>query len=110
MICLISLQWVLFGYSLSFGPTKGGWIGSLAWAGLSGVGQEPNADYAATVPHQAFMIFQMMFAVITPALIIGAYAERMKFAAFCLFSLLWSTLVYDPVCHWVWGVGGMIRT
>ncbi len=109
MICVVTLQWVAFGYSLAFGPSHGGWIGGLTWAGLRGVGLEPNPDYAATVPHQAFMAFQMMFAVITPALIIGAYAERMKFISFCLFSLLWTTLVYDPVCHWVWGVGGMIR-
>jgi Amt family ammonium transporter len=73
------------------------------------VGVEPNADYAATVPHQAFMIFQLMFAIITPGLIIGAFAERMKFSSFVLFSLLWATLVYNPVCHWVWAVGGFIR-
>ena len=109
MICLISIQWVVLGYSLSFGPDIKGFIGNLSWMGLNGVGQEPNADYAATIPHQVFMIFQMMFAIITPALILGAFAERMKFAAFCVFSLLWATLVYDPICHWVWGVGGFIR-
>ncbi len=109
ILCLLSVQWVVFGYSLAFGPDVGGVIGSLKWAFLSGVGQEPNADYAATVPHQAFMIFQAMFAVITPALILGAFAERMKFSAFCVFSLLWATLVYDPVAHWVWGVGGFMR-
>ncbi len=108
ILCLISLQWVLFGYSLAFGPDKGGIIGGLEWVGLRGVGASPNADYAATIPHQAFMIFQMMFAVITPALIIGAFAERMKFSAFCVFSLLWATLVYDPVAHWVWGKGGFL--
>ena len=107
--CLVSLQWVLFGYSLSFGPDHHGWIGTLAWAGLRGVGAEPNMDYAATIPHQAFMIYQAMFAMITPALILGAFAERMKFSAFCVFTLLWSTLVYDPVAHWVWGVGGFLR-
>lgn len=107
--CLITLQWVLFGYSLSFGPDHGGWIGTLAWAGLRDVGLEPNINYAATVPHQAFMIYQAMFAIITPALILGAFAERMKFSAYCLFILLWSTLVYDPVAHWVWGVGGFLR-
>ncbi len=106
---LVSIQWVLFGYSLSFGPDIGGFIGSLDWVGLSGVGMEPNADYAATIPHQAFMIFQMMFAIITPALIAGAFAERMKFSAFVIFTLLWTTLVYDPVAHWVWGVGGWLR-
>jgi len=107
--CIISLQWVLFGYSLAFGPDWKGVIGSLGWAGLSGVGAAPNADYAPTVPHSAFMIFQAMFAVITPGLIIGAFAERMKFSSFAVFSLLWATLVYDPICHWVWGVGGFLR-
>ena len=107
--CLISVQWVLWGYTLSFGPDVGSWIGSLDWLGLKGVGAGPNPDYAATIPHQAFMIFQMMFAVITPALIIGAFAERMKFIPFAVFTLLWATVVYDPVCHWVWGVGGFIR-
>jgi Amt family ammonium transporter len=108
LMCAVTLQWV-FGYSLSFGPDIKGLIGNLDWAMLKNVGLEPNADYAGTIPHQAFMIFQMMFAVITPALIIGAFAERMKFAAFVVFMLLWSTIVYDPVCHWVWGIGGFIR-
>ena len=109
ILCLISLQWVLFGYSLSFGPDKGSIIGGLDWAFLKNVGLTPNADYAGTIPHQIFMMFQMMFAVITPALILGAFAERMKFSAFCVFILLWATIVYDPVAHWVWGVGGFIR-
>ncbi len=109
MICLITLQWVIFGYSLSFGPDIKGLIGSLSWLGLKGVGHMPNSDYAATIPHQTFMIYQAMFAIITPALILGAFAERMKFPAFCLFSILWATLVYDPVCHWVWAVGGFLR-
>lgn len=109
IMAVISVQWVLFGYSLSFGPETGFW-GGLQWAGLQGVGQEVYADYSATIPHYAFMIFQMMFAVITPALIIGAIAERMKFTSFLLFTLLWSTLIYDPLCHWVWGLGGWIRT
>jgi Amt family ammonium transporter len=109
IVCVISLQWVLFGYSLAFGPDTGwGIIGSLKWAGLNFVDGQPNADYAATIPHQAFMIFQGMFAVITPALIIGAFAERMKFSAFLLFILLWATLVYDPLAHWVWGQGGWL--
>ncbi|HEY4706776.1 MAG TPA: ammonia channel protein, partial [Thermodesulfobacteriota bacterium] len=95
-LCIISIQWVLWGYSLAFGTDNWGLIGGLEWAGLSGVGQEPNADYAATIPHQAFMIFQMMFAVITTALITGAFAERMKFSAFVIFTLLWTTIVYDP--------------
>lgn len=109
-MCLITVQWVLIGYTLSFGPDVKGWIGNLSWLGLRGVGLMPNPDYAATVPHQAFMVFQMMFAIITPALILGAFAERMKFGAFCIFTLLWATIVYNPVCHWVWGVGGWLRT
>jgi Amt family ammonium transporter len=110
-ICLgvITIQWVLYGYSLSFGPDIGGLIGSLAWIGLKGVGLEPYPDYAATVPHQAFMIFQMMFAVITPALITGAFAERFRFKTYLLFLILWATFVYDPLAHWVWAVGGWIR-
>jgi Amt family ammonium transporter len=110
MLALISVQWVLWGYSLSFGPDKGGLIGGLEWVGLAGVGAEPNATYAATIPHQAFMVYQMMFAVITPALISGAFAERKRFKSFALFSLLWATLVYDPVAHWVWADGGWLRS
>jgi len=108
-LCVISLQWVLWGYSLAFKSGSSPFIGDLSWVLLQGVGLEPNADYAATIPHQAFMIFQMMFAVITPALIIGAFAERMKFSAYILFTILWATFVYDPVCHMVWAVGGYIR-
>lgn len=108
ILCLISVQWVLYGYSLSFAPGRGFW-GSLEWAGLSGVGSAPYADYAPTISHQLFMVFQMMFAIITPALIVGAFAERMKFSAFVIFTLLWATFVYDPVCHWVWGVGGWLK-
>jgi len=109
LVCLITLQWVLFGYSLAFGPDIKGFIGNLDWALLNNVGAAPNADYAGTIPHSVFMMFQMMFAIITPALIVGAFAERMKFAAFALFSLLWATIVYDPLAHWVWGVDGFIR-
>lgn len=109
VLCLISIQWILWGYSLSFGPDKGHFIGSLAWFGLKGVGMAPNPDYAATIPHMLFMVYQMMFAVITPALITGAFAERMKFSTYVIFTLLWATLVYDPVCHWVWGSGGWLR-
>jgi ammonium transporter, Amt family len=109
LVAVISLQWVLFGYSLAFGPDHGGVIGGLSWVGLHGVGLTPNPDYAATIPHQLFMVYQMMFAVITPALIIGAFAERMKFSAFLLFSLLWATIVYDPMAHWVWGAGGFLK-
>ncbi|MGD0661267.1 MAG: ammonium transporter [Syntrophorhabdales bacterium] len=108
ILCVLSIQWVLFGYSLAFAPGKGFW-GGFAWAGLCGVGLDVYKDYAPTIPHQAFMIFQAMFAVITPALIIGAFAERMKFSAFLLFTLLWATFVYDPIAHWVWGVGGWLK-
>ncbi len=108
-MALVSVQWVLIGYSLAFGPDKGGVIGGLEWAGLRGVGLEPVA-YAPTVPHQAFMMFQLMFAIITPALITGAFAERMKFSAYIVFALAWTTLVYDPVAHWVWADGGWLRT
>jgi Amt family ammonium transporter len=109
ILCLISVQWVLWGYSLAFGPDKGHIIGGLEWLGLNGVGLDPNADYAGTIPHQAFMVFQLMFAVITPALITGAFAERMKFSAFLVFILLWATFIYDPLAHWVWAVGGWLR-
>ncbi len=108
VICLVTVQWALFGYSLAFGPDVKGLIGNLDWAFLRNVGADPFAGYAATIPHSVFMIFQAMFAVITPALILGAFAERMKFSAFCLFLVLWSTLVYDPVAHWVWGLGGFL--
>ena len=110
ILCLISVQWVLWGYSLAFGPDfKGlGIIGDLSWVGLNGVGFAPNKDYAATIPHQVYMVFQMMFAVITPALITGAFAERKRFKAFVVFSLLWATFVYDPIAHWVWGHGGWL--
>jgi Amt family ammonium transporter len=110
LTCMITIQWVLFGYSLSFSPDAfHGLIGGLSWFGLNHVTTAPNPTYAATVPHQAFMIFQAMFAIVTPGLILGAFAERMKFAPFCLFSLLWATLVYDPVCHWVWSDGGFLK-
>jgi ammonium transporter, Amt family len=108
-LAVITIQWVLYGYSLSFGPDVGHIIGSLAWVGLRGVGLDPFPDYSATVPHQAFMIFQMMFAVITPALITGAIAERFKFKTYLVFLILWATFVYDPLAHWVWGTGGWIR-
>ncbi len=102
LLCLISVQWVVFGYSLSFAP--GGLLGGLQYLLFGGVGQAA-APLAPTVPHLAFAIYQGMFAVITPALITGAFAERMKFSVFVIFSLLWATLVYDPLCHWVWGGG-----
>ena len=109
LMAVMSIQWVLWGYTLAFGPDVGSVIGNLDWLGLVGVGGAPS-DYAPTVPHQAFMIFQGMFAIITPALIAGAVADRMKFSAFLAFALLWATLVYDPLAHWVWGggwIGGM---
>jgi Amt family ammonium transporter len=109
IMAVISIQWVLWGYSLAFGPDHGGLIGGLDWIGLRGVGQEPFETYSKTVPHQAFMLFQMMFAIITPALITGAFAERKKFSAFLLFTVLWATFVYDPLAHWVWGDGGWLK-
>jgi Amt family ammonium transporter len=109
MVGVITIQWVLWGYSVAFGPDVGGLFGSLAWVGLNGVGVEPNADYAATIPHMTFMVYQMMFAIITPALITGAFAERIKFGTFLVFVVLWSTIVYDPLAHWVWGVKGWLR-
>lgn len=109
LIGVVGVQWVLFGYSLAFGPDKWHLIGGLEWAGLRNVGLTPNDTYSSTIPHQAFMIFQMMFAVITPALMTGAFAERMRFKSFLIFTVLWATLVYDPVCHWVWAPGGWLR-
>jgi ammonium transporter, Amt family len=110
IIGLISLEWMLWGYSMAFGPDKFGIIGGLEWVGLRGVGMEPHSTYAPTVPHQVFMIYQCMFAVITPALITGAFAERMRFGPFLLFSLLWATFVYNPLAHWIWGSGGWLST
>jgi Amt family ammonium transporter len=103
-LALVSVIWVLWGYSLAFGPDHGGIIGDFTWFGLVGVGLEPG-PYSDTLPHQAFMVFQLMFAAITPALITGAFAERIKFSAFIAFTVLWSTLIYAPLCHWVWGGG-----
>ena len=109
LMAVITIQWVLWGYSVSFGPDVYGLMGNLSWIGLNGVGLEPNPDYAATIPHQAFMIYQLMFAIITPALITGAFAERIKFSGFLVFTILWATFIYDPLAHWVWGVGGWLR-
>ncbi len=109
LMAVISIQWVLWGYSISFGPDLHGLIGSLSWVGLNGVGLQPYPGYAATIPHQTFMIYQLMFAIITPALITGAVAERIKFSGFLVFMLLWTTFIYDPLAHWVWGVGGWLR-
>ncbi len=105
ILCLITLVWVICGYSLAFGPDVGGVIGSLAWMGLQGVGMEPSPDYASTIPHQVFMVFQLMFAAITVALITGAVAERMNFKALLVFSVVWSLCIYSPLAHWVWGGG-----
>lgn len=110
IMCLASLQWVIYGYSLSFAPDIGhGIIGNLDWLFLKNVGILPNPDYSSTVPHLAFMIFQAMFAIITPALMVGAFAERIKFSAFAIMILLWSTFVYYPIAHWVWGTGGWLK-
>jgi Amt family ammonium transporter len=109
LMAVISIQWILWGYTLAFGPDKGGVIGGLEWFGLHGVGGAPFDAYSKTIPHQVYMLFQMMFAIITPALITGAFAERKKFSAFLLFTILWATLVYDPLAHWVWGDGGWLK-
>jgi Amt family ammonium transporter len=101
---LVTLQWVVFGYSLAYGPDHGGIIGGLSYAFMRGVDLAPRQG--DTIPHMLFFAYQMMFAIITPALISGAYAERFKFSAYALFTLLWSTLIYDPLAHWVWGNGG----
>jgi Amt family ammonium transporter len=106
---LVSVTWVLWGYSLAFGPDTGlGLIGGLDWLALEGVGAAPSSVYATTVPHLAFVAFQMMFAIITPALITGAFAERKRFKAFVLFAVAWSTVVYAPIAHWVWSPDGWL--
>ena len=110
ILALVSIQWVLFGYSLAFGKDiGGGLLGGLGFFGLNGVGYAPNPDYAPTIPHLAFMIFQAMFAIITPALIIGAFVERIRFRTMVVFVLLWATLVYDPIAHWVWNPDGWLH-
>lgn len=108
-LLVVTLQWVLFGYSLCFGPDYQHFIGDLSWFGLATVSATTAGVYAATIPQMAYMLFQMKFAIITPALITGAFAERVKFPAFILFTLLWATFVYDPVAHWVWGDGGWLH-
>jgi Amt family ammonium transporter len=109
ILCLVSLLWVLWGYSLTFGPDRGGVIGGLEWVALSGVGGTPNSAYAPTIPHLAFALFQLMFAAFTPALIAGAFAERMRFSAMLCFIFLWSLFVYSPVAHWLWGGGWLAK-
>ncbi|WP_446898596.1 ammonium transporter [Clostridium sp. LBM24168] len=108
-LAIVSVQWILIGYTLSFGTDIGGFLGGFNFAGLKGVGFAANPDYSATIPHQVFMLFQMMFAIITPALISGAIAERMKFLPWIAFLILWTTFVYDPIAHWVWGTGGWLK-
>lgn len=109
ILSLVTLQWIIVGYSLVFGKDINGFIGDLSYFGLWGVGFAPNADYAPTIPHLVFMVFQGMFAIVTPALIIGAFVERIRFKTLVIFTLAWATLVYDPIAHWVWGVGGFLR-
>lgn len=109
IIGIITVQWVLIGYSICFGSDKFHLFGGLDFIGFKGVGAAPNPDYAATIPHAAFAVYQLMFAIITPALITGAFAERMRFPAMIAFVLLWSTFVYDPLAHWVWGAGGWLK-
>lgn len=110
VLALISVQWVLYGYSLAFGPDHAGIIGGFDWLGLAKVGGTPHSGYAPGIPHSAFMLFQMAFAVITPALITGAFVERINFSGFLVFTLLWATFVYAPVAHWVWGIGGWLKS
>lgn len=109
MLGLVGVIWALWGYSLAFGPDLGHIIGDLSYLGLNGVGFEPFKAYSETIPHQTFMIYQAMFAIITPALITGAFAERLKFSTFIVFMVLWVTIVYCPVAHWVWGDGGWLK-
>ena len=109
ILCLVSILWILVGYSLAFGPDVKGMIGNLDWIGLHDVGLTPHPSYGPTIPHQAFMLFQMMFAAITPALITGAFAERMRFGALLLFAGLWSLLIYCPLAHWMWGGGWLAQ-
>ena len=109
LLGVVGVLWALWGYSLAFGPDVGHFIGNLDYVGLMGVGAEPFKAYSETIPHQTFMIYQAMFAIITPALITGAFAERMKFSTFLVFMVLWVTLVYCPVAHWVWGDGGWLK-
>src|SRR4030042_6103320 len=108
ILALVSLLWVLYGYSLSFASDRGGIIGALEWVGLMGVGQGPSLVYATTVPHLAFMMFQATFAIITVALWTGAVVERIRFSSLLVFAILWFTLVYCPIAHWVWGSGGWL--
>ena len=109
ILCVVSVLWMLCGYTLAFGPDRGGVIGGLDWALLIGVGSAPHVMYAPTVPHEAFMLFQLLFAAFTPALIAGAFAERIKFGTMLLFAGLWSLVVYTPLAHWLWGGGWLAK-
>jgi Amt family ammonium transporter len=108
LMAVVTVLWAIYGYSLAFAEGNP-FIGGLGYLLLNGVGSAPNADYAATIPHQTYMIYQLMFAVITPALISGAFAERMKFSAMLLFTVLWMLIVYFPMAHMVWGKGGLLN-
>lgn len=108
ILCVVTLVWVVCGYSLAYGPDRGGVIGGLDWIFLSGVDGSPHPVLAPTVPHQAFMLFQLLFAAFTPALVAGAFAERMKFGSLLVFTLLWTLFVYVPIAHWIWG-GGWLK-
>jgi Amt family ammonium transporter len=108
LMAVVTILWAIYGYSLAFGEGNA-FIGGFQYFLLNGVGTAPNADYAATIPHETYMIYQLMFAIITPALISGAFAERMKFSAMLLFTCLWSTIVYFPMAHMVWGKGGLLN-
>lgn len=109
IFCLITAIWALIGYTLAFGKSSGGVVGDLSYAGLNGVGMAPNPDYAPTIPALLYFFFQLKFAAITPALIIGAFAERVKFSSLLIFITLWTVLIYAPVAHWVWGSGGWLK-
>jgi len=108
-LVIISLQWIFIGYTLAFGHDVNGVIGGLEWSFLKNIGIAPNVDYAGTIPHLEFVVFQLMFAAITAAVISGSVAERMTFPAFLIFIILWSTFVYDPIAHWVWGTNGWLK-
>jgi Amt family ammonium transporter len=108
LMAVVTVLWAVYGYSFSFG-TGNSFIGGFQYLFLNGVGTAPNTDYAATIPQETFMVYQLMFAIITPALISGAFAERMKFSAMLLFTVLWSTIVYFPMAHMVWGKGGFLN-
>jgi Amt family ammonium transporter len=109
IFALVSLVWALWGYSIAFAPSLNGIVGDLSAAGLNNVGAAPNPKYAPEIPELLYFAFQLKFAAITPALIIGAFAERIRFKSLLLFIVLWATLIYAPIAHWVWGVGGWLR-